>query len=101
MDSVSQIENLIAITKIDLTTFAQKRTASSGTRARASLLKVKKLCDVCRKQILAETKSNKSKKSTLTVVAEVSDEEVVEAAVEEPPVVVKKTRKRKQKVAAV
>ena len=77
MDTVTKVEELLTVTKIDLNTFNTKHTASSGTRARSSLLAIKKLCDVARKEILAETKATKAKKNAKKVLPAV--EEVVEA----------------------
>jgi hypothetical protein len=78
MDTVTQIEELITVAKLDLNTFNTKHTASSGTRARSSFLAIKKLCDVARKEILAETKATKAKKAKKVLPAV---EEVVVAEV--------------------
>jgi hypothetical protein len=79
MNTVTQIEELITVAKLDLNTFNTKHTASSGTRARSSFLAIKKLCDVARKEILAETKATKAKKTAKKVLPAV--EEVVVAEV--------------------
>ena len=79
MDAISQIEELLAVAKVDLNTFNSKHTAASGTRARSSFLAIKKLCDVARKEILAETKATKAKKTAKKVLPAV--EEVVVAEV--------------------
>ena len=78
MDAISQIEELLAVAKVDLNTFNSKHTAASGTRARSSFLAIKKLCDVARKEILAETKATKAKKAKKVLPAV---EEVVVAEV--------------------
>jgi hypothetical protein len=80
MDAISQIEELLAVAKVDLNTFNSKHTAASGTRARGSFLAVRKLCDLARKEILAETKATKAKK-TATKALPAVEEEVVEAEV--------------------
>jgi hypothetical protein len=97
MQAITEIEQLLNVAKAEMSTFNSKHTASSGTRARAALLKVKKQCDQARKDILAETKQNKTKKSMPAPTPEVS--EVVEEAEEVAPMVaIKKPRKRKTKV---
>jgi DNA-binding phage protein len=93
MENLNQIEQLINSVKIDLAKFETKKTASSATHARGSLLAIKKLCDTARKQILAETKLHKNKKQESTPTPETVSEED-----EEVPV--KKTRKKKVKVVA-
>jgi hypothetical protein len=95
MNTISEIEGHLASTKIELKNFNCKKSAASATRARAHILKIKKLCDVSRKQILAECKSNKSNKSKIVV-------EEPESESEPEPVVevvekVKKTRKPRVK----
>jgi hypothetical protein len=79
MDTITKIEELITVAKLDLNTFHTKHTATSGTRARGSFLAIKKLCDLARKEILAETKATKAKKTKKVLPA--VEEEVVEADV--------------------
>jgi hypothetical protein len=92
METINQIEQLINSTKIDLAKFETKKTASSATHARGSLLAIKKLCDQARKQILEQTKANKNKKQESTPTPETVSEEDNETVTAAP---VKKTRKKK------
>ena len=101
---MDQIKLELSLAESMLGAFKTKHTASSATRCRAHLLKLTKLCNELRKQILTESKEHKqTRASKKNVVPPEEQTEPVEPTVEPvEPVdgeVVKKPRKqRKSKV---
>jgi hypothetical protein len=81
MDTITKIEELITVAKLDLNTFHTKHTATSGTRARGSFLAIRKLCDLARKDILAEAKATKAKKTAKKVIPAVEEVDDAESDV--------------------
>ena len=59
---MDKIKSELSLAESQLSTFRAKKTQSSATRSRAHLLQLKKLCDVLRREILAEAKALKAAK---------------------------------------
>lgn len=81
MESIKEITDLMALVSLDVTKFKLLKSKTSATRARQTLLLVKKKCDILRRDILSESKDNadekKSKKlATLKEVAVVEPDPV-------------------------
>jgi hypothetical protein len=55
-ENFTNLNTLVGSVGLELTRFQTKPTKTGATRVRASLLSIKKLCDLMRKQILAESK---------------------------------------------
>jgi hypothetical protein len=92
MEHIGHLETLLQSAKLELQKFNDKKTSSSATKTRAHLLKIKKMVDVLRKEILVESKKNKSVKSGKVEDSSVSPEEKQSEEDEAP---VKKTKKKK------
>lgn len=95
MSQPQNIKNLVTVFEMDYNTFQQKHTKTSATRSRATLLKIKKLCDTLRKNILEEAKAHTaSKKVKPEVVPTPETEPATEPeSAPEPALKVKRTRK--------
>ena len=57
MSKFSEIKALIGSAEFELKKFESKKIKSSGSKVRAALLDIKKLCDSLRKDIQAEIKA--------------------------------------------
>ena len=56
-ENYKDLQALIECLNIDIDKFQTKRVKAAGQRARCQLLNCKKLCDILRKQIIADIKT--------------------------------------------
>lgn len=106
--STENYKSLKAITEAldtDFTKFQGKKVKASGNRVRNNLLNIKKLCDVLRKQILADINEIPTKHRITKDPQEVKEEETVSPEdlqdlqnIPEPPELVRETTEVPQKV---
>ena len=77
-ENYENLKALITSLNQDYEKFTQKKVKASGQRVRASLLNIKKLCDVLRKDVIKDIKEIpiKSRKKTDNVVEETSEGQV-------------------------
>jgi hypothetical protein len=83
-ESFTNMETLVGSVGLELTRFQTKPTKTGATRVRASLLSIKKLADLMRREILAESKQ-------IGTTPRVKVEPVVEDTFPDPPVLERET----------
>ena len=96
-ENYENLKALITSLNQDYEKFTQKKVKASGQRVRASLLNIKKLCDVLRKDVIKDIKEIpiKSRKKKDDVVEEETNEHEVRTKSEEQVQEEEKSNKKK------